>query len=351
MNGTTFRQGASISSLKKTLKEFSALTAGLNSVTNIDTGHLDFQRDTFSGMGRGEARLRLWDKIIQACHADIYEDVYKLISLTHQSYDQFKRVIKSRYNTHRYITEQALTLINVDPGISQKLMEYCTFPDDRKSDMQDLIFEGHFYGKTHTGSEGNFLNNLFPATMVILAAIKKVNYGFDEDIQEHAVMNFWRNYKNVGKDAKRYLYLGVAAHYLQDLTAPHHVGNYPAVPYVDHYFFEKFASRYVHGKPHFQITKTGYDKFKGSLISSLSQPEAFAKEIYGKAIEFIPYIETDLHSESPGTDGYAKAVDNAVDTYNGYLVSGTNRQWEEAIDNAIPLAVYATAYLFEASLS
>ena len=350
MSNTNLQQETSIKGLKETLKEFSALAATLNSVTDIDKGSLSLEKMPIPDKGREAIRLCLWDKIKEACHVDLYEDIHRLIKLTHQSYDQFKGVISSQYSTHRYITEQAVQLIQADPAIAEKLLEYCTFPDEPKSDMSDLIFEGHFYGKTDAGGKGNFLGNLFPQGVAILEAIKKATYGLDEDIEEHAVMNFIRHYSQSGKSSPGNFYLGVAAHYLQDLTAPHHVGNFPAVPYVDHYFFEKFASLYIHGHPKFAITVDDYNNFKASLQSNPSSPDAFAKEIYSKATAFIPYIATALHEESPGTDGYFKLVDQEVDHYNNFLAAGVNPQWEKAINGAVPLAVYATAYLFEEAL-
>ena len=43
-------------------------------------------------------------------------------------------------------------------------------------------------------------------------------------------------------------------------------------------------------------------------------------------------------------------MDKEIDRLNKCLLSGENKDWEKAIVGAIPLAVYATAYLFEAAL-
>jgi hypothetical protein len=351
MNDTILYQDASIRRLKETLKEFSNLTRRLNAITGIDKGPLRLQKRPLSMMGREEARLCIWDKVKEACHADVYEDVHRLIMLTHQSYDQFKGIIEGRYNSHRYITSRAIDLVGVDGEAAEKFLQYSTFPDEPKSDMSDLIFEGHFYGKVGKRKEGNFVDNLFPGVVAVLGAIKKATHGFDEDIHEHAVGNFRKNYDQSCKPGPgRYFCLGVAAHFLQDLTAPHHVGNYPAVPYVDHYFFEKFAGRHVHETPGFSISETGYSNFKRSLKSSLSRPEDFAREIYGKAAAYVKYIETGLHSQLPGTADYTNTVENEVDIYSKYLISGKNPDWEEAVNRGVPLGVYATAYLFEEAL-
>jgi len=352
MSDRTLQQDVPVSELKEAVKDFSARAGRLKQISGIDRRPLRLNRRLISRMGKDETRLLLWNKLKEAARADIYDDIHELIRLTHESYEQFKRIIGSRYSTHRYITDQALRLVAADPAAFQRLLGYSTYPDESESDMRDLVFEGHFYGKTFSGGEGNFLNNLFPeGLLAVLEMVKKLRHGFDEDIREHAVMNFAKNCARVRNGGPEHFHLGVAAHYLQDLTAPHHVGNYPAVPYVDHYFFEKYASLYVHDNPQFVIAKADYDNFKGSLTSNPDHPERFALEIHHRATEFIPYIATGLHAESPGTPGYENAVDDAVDTCNSRFVSGSYKPWDDAINNALPLAVYATAYLFEKALA
>ncbi len=72
------------------------------------------------------------------------------------------------------------------------------------------------------------------------------------------------------------------------------------------------------------------DVFSRSLKSILSRPESF-REIYGRTVEFVPFIKTNLRSRSPETEGFADAAD-------------------EAIDNAVPIAAHAAAHLFETAL-
>ncbi|NPU85935.1 MAG: hypothetical protein HPY65_15775 [Syntrophaceae bacterium] len=349
MNGAVLQKDVSITELKDSLKEYSGLMAKLNSMPKVSKKSLKVGKKDISQKGKEEVRIYFGEKINKAFNTEIFEDVSKMIRLTHESYEKFKRVLELGESTHCWITRQALNLVNVNPALSALLLEYCKYPDDPKSDMQDLIFEGHFYGETNTGAWGNFIENLPTAAVLVLEGLKKARNGLDEDIHEHALENFATNYDlamSVNRNAGS---LGIAAHYLQDLTAPHHVGNYPAVPYVDHYFFEKYANLYVYGSPQFVLTKSEYDTFKGSLNTDLSKPEAFATEIYNRAKAFVPFIETDLHAETAGTNKYSLMVDSEIDKYNRNLTIGS-RQWKEAVDKAIPLAVYATAYLFENGL-
>ena len=349
MNEATVQQDASIKLLKDTLKEFSALSSELKAVTRIDRKSLKFRKKDVPKKGKEETRLFFRDVINRACGREIFEEVRRLIRLTHESYERFKRVLELRDSTHCYITDRALGLLNVSPADTALLLEYCKFPDDPKSDLQDLIFEGHFFGDTKEGGKGNFLENAAPTTMLILKYMKRATNGLDEDIHEHALMNFVNHYNLAVGGSGSVTSLGVATHYLQDLTAPHHVGNYPAVPYVDHFFFEKYANKYVYGSPDFVLTPGGYSEFKSSLRTGPLDPQAFALEIYDRARAFIPCIETDLHAEEPGTEGYVLKVDSAIDEYNQSLVAG-NRKWKEAVDKAIPLAVYASACMFETAL-
>ncbi|NTW06914.1 MAG: hypothetical protein HGA29_03620 [Syntrophaceae bacterium] len=345
----------SIENLKAGLKEYNNIISKLQTIDKVVKAPLRIKRDLFTKMGREEKRILLRDKINEACKIDAFGDLDKLIGLIHQSYNLHKAQPGTELNTHQYITDQAIALIGIDPAIADTLHTYCTYPDEPKSDMSDLIFEGHFYGKTSSGTPGNYLVDAFPdATLKAMEFIKKIRHGVDEDIHENAVMNFTRYFNqvlhSVSADQKHF-YLGVAAHFLQDLTAPHHAGNYPALPYVDHYFFEKFTSQYVYDEPGYKISRPAYKNFKAKLTASPAQPEPFALEITGMAAPFIQYIETAFHHMRTGEVPDTGSMDKEIDKLNKCLLSGENEDWEKAIVGAIPLAVYATAYLFETSLA
>ncbi|MEN6374140.1 MAG: hypothetical protein ABFD75_05060 [Smithella sp.] len=344
----------SIENLKAGLEEYNNIIAKLKTIDKVMKAPLRINRGIFTKLGREERRILLRDKINEAFKADAYGDFDKLIRLTHQSYNLHKALPSTEHNTHEFITDQAIALLGINPVIADTLHTYCTYPDEPKSDMSDLIFEGHFYGKTSAGAPGNFLVDAFPETALrAMELVKKIRFGADEDIHEHAVMNFTRYFNQSIPPASadlKHFYLGVAAHFLQDLTAPHHAGNYPAVPYVDHYFFEKFTSQYVYDEPEFAISRAGYNNFKAKMAAKPAQPEPFALEVNGLATPFIQYIETDFHRMLGGDEPDMASMDKEIDKLNKILLAGKNEDWEKAIVGAIPLAVYATAYLFESSL-
>ena len=343
-------QDVSISDLKANIREYSNILNSLKNAPEIKKKDLQLTKTAVLQMKKEEKRFYLWDKIKESFQSNVYEDAHRLINLTHKSYEQFKSLTGSQYNTHKFITSKAIEILNVQSESADTLLEYCVFPDSSKSDMSDLIFEGHFYGKITSRKYGNFIDSLFPRVAILLEGIKKVTNGFDEDIHEHAVGNFTTNYTHSMNADRKLICLGVAAHYLQDLTAPHHAGNYPAVPYVDHYFFEKFASQYLYGQPNITISKSGYKKFKSQLQSAPAQTEQFAKEIYALAVPYVDYVKRDSYAKLADIDKSAAFMDEEIEACNSFLISGVNKDWTSAIDGAIPIAVYATAYLFESAL-
>jgi hypothetical protein len=269
----------SIENLKAGLKEYHNIAAKLKTIDKVMKAPLRIKKGIFTKMGREEKRILLRDKVNEACNADAYGDIDKLIGLTHQSYNRYKALPGTELNTHEYITDQAIAPIRLDPTIANTLHTYWTYPDDPQGDMSDLIFEGQFYGKTSSGVPG----------------------------------------------------------------------NYPAVPYVDHYFFEKFASQYLYDDPKFKISRATYNKFKAKTASSSTQPESFALEITGMATPYIKYIETDSHGKLADSEQSGRSMDAEIDKLNISLLSGKNEEWEKAIVGAIPLAVYASIYCLRSS--
>lgn len=343
-----------IKNLKADLEAYHSLMANLQTVKILRKAPLRVAMSTLAKMNREEKRVLQREKINEACSADAYEDIDKLIGMTHRSYQQYKGLPDLKRNTHQFITDQASALLALRSDAVAALHATCTYPDEPKSDMSDLIFEGHFYGKTGSGNPGNFIDDAYPPKAIsAMTFIKKVRFGADENIHEHAVMNFTKHFNRVlqdpGRDQKLF-YLGVSAHYLQDLTAPHHAGNYPAFPYVDHYFFEQFASRYVYGDPRFKISRPAYKKFKAKMGSNPRQAQSYALEVTARATPFIQYIERDSCDRLAMSREGGRALDADIKLLNKSLMSGHNEKWEKAIIGAVPLAVYATAYLFETVL-
>ncbi len=344
----------SIINLKADLAEYHRLLSNLKTIKKVKKEPLQVRKGALAKKGKEAKRILQRDKVHEACGTDAFEDIDKLIGMIHRSYHQYKGILDKQCNTHQFITDQAALLLALDSAVADILHTCCTYPDELKSDMADLIFEGHFYGQTGSGIPGNFLADTFPKkALKVMEFIKKVRFGADENMQEHAVMNFTRYFNQALHSAskkQKYFYLGVAAHFLQDLTAPHHAGNYPALPYVDHYFFEQFTSRYVYDDPRFKISRSAYNKFKSRMASDPNKPESYALEVTGMAAPFIRYIEPGSHGRSATGVRSARFADREIDLLNKSLMSGKNEKWEKAIVGAVPLAVYATAYLFETAL-
>lgn len=372
--------GASVSNLKDDLDAFRKILSRVKKIPAAERKPLRAGLKAVAAMKRRDRYPPLKEMFKKEYRINAYEDIRSLSSIVHRSYHRLKGAVETRRNTHRYITQEAIKLIRLeDPGISGELMNYCTFPDEFGSDMNDLMYEGHFYGKIGGGRYGNFILKEYPKPVVsLMDQYKKATQGTDERIDEHAVCNFGehvRKHLMIGSGGSGPFHLGVAAHYLQDLTAPHHAGNYPAFPYIDHYMFEHFASRYVHGSPGFTLGTDGYETFKKGRTMDLSKPEEYAKRIHKEATAFVEYIEKDLsermndprsYSLFTGKEGPAVSdaedplawtknpdicafIENDIDRYGDRALSGSE-EWKKAIDGAVPLAVYATAHLFETSL-
>jgi hypothetical protein len=248
------------------------------------------------------------------------EDRHKLIwdifRKANKYYDILKGALNRTNSTHEFITEKALELLGKsNQTLLKELKAACVQPDTNK-DMYRLAFEGHFYGKVRGGKYGNFLQNCFNnQTLMLIDLI--------DDIDETALGNFQTYYnKAFDKGDVNLKTLGWAAHYLQDLTAPHHVGNMAIFFEVftdnsaSHYAFEKYANIYVYDN------QTAFQKKAGDFLKQLKplfkpgKPEKFAKEVYNRATKNIAGIED---------------------------MSG----WDAVINNAIPLAIGATAVIFE----
>lgn len=350
MCDVTSQQDDSLNTLKRNLKEFSVLAEKVDSITKVDGRRLVVGESAVSRMDQDQIGLLLKDKMKAASKIDIYNDIRKLIRLTQESYNLLKSSFIKDTSTHVFITQAALNLVAAPPDFRASLLKHCTYPDEAWHSLRDLMFEGHFFGDTLPGKQGNFIEKYYPKAMALFKALKKLTHGLNEDIHENAMENYVKYYEKFMSPQREDESLGIAVHYLQDLTAPHHVGNYPAVPYVDHFFFEKYANKIVWEGPHpFTIDAGRYSAFKYSLGVSPAQPERFAAAVYERSKEFVPYIETALHSETAGTKEYLQKVDGAIDEYNDRFCNG-NDQWTDAVREAIPLAVYASAFLFETVL-
>jgi hypothetical protein len=223
--------------------------------------------------------------------------------------------------THEFITAEALTQLDIhDKIFSQALLGSCMDPDKDKKHWE-LAYEGHFYGKLNGQKFGNFFPRVFHGSM--LWFLDHLN-----DIDETALSNFCKNYAKALGDRSNTEILGCAAHYLQDLTAPHHVGNMAIFFEMmtdntnTHYVFEKFARNFLYKEENqnrfADRAKTIFDELKLSFDPLKYEPEKLAKVVYNTAVANVSKVK-----------------------------SNNRDLWTEAICDAIPLAIGATAVILE----
>jgi len=244
---------------------------------------------------------------------------WRLINEANRLYSAVKKGMDQAGSTHEFITVQALDLLGVSDTKTRKILHgACTAPD-REKDLRNLVFEGHFYGKVAGRRNGNFLERVFgDLAQGLMGFIDR----YVDDIDETAFSNFKRYYAHATSNDIQLKELGWAAHYLQDLAAPHHAGNM-AIGFETvtdncetHFPFEKFARGYVYDHPTAFRKKARdiYNEFRQTFTKK--RPEAIAREVQKRALPNIPKVQI--------LDGAA---------------------WTEVIHAAIPLAIGATAFI------
>ena len=282
----------------------------------ISKSPIAIDKSAFAKMGM-KKRAEYFSASIAKSHKIFSE----LIKKANEYYAALKGLMDEKDTTHEFITAEALSQLNIQDKIfSQALLESCMDPDKDKKHWE-LAYEGHFYGKLNGQKFGNFFPRVFHGSM--LWFLDHLN-----DIDETALSNFCKNYAKALADRSNTKILGCAAHYLQDLTAPHHVGNMAIFFEMmtdntnTHYVFEKFARNFVYkeeNKNRFaNRAKIIFDELKLSFNPPISEPEKFAKVVYNTAVANVSKVKSN----------------------NGNL-------WTEAICDAIPLAIGATAVILE----
>ncbi len=243
-----------------------------------------------------------------------------LINEANRLYSAVKKGMDQSGSTHEFITSGALDLLGVTDAKTHKVLQKACMAPDREKELRSLVFEGHFYGKIVGRRNGNFLERVFgDLSTGLLGFIDR----YIDDIDETALSNFTEYYTHATAGDIQLKELGWAAHYIQDLTAPHHAGNM-AIGFETitdncetHFPFEKFAKGYVYDNPTAFKAKAQeiYDEFRQTLAGK--RPEAIAKEVQRRAVPNVPKVQI--------LDGPA---------------------WTEAIHEAIALAIGATAFIF-----
>jgi len=259
--------------------------------------------------------------LISANLVDDFSRFWALVREANNLYAAVKKGMNLKKSTHEFITLKALDLLGVaDPSVRNSLQKACMGPDT-DTDLKRLVFEGHFYGKVGGRRNGNFLERVFGdlATGLLGLVDRHVN-----DIDETAMSNLSKYYIHATEGNINLRELGWAAHYIQDLTAPHHAGNM-AIGFETitdncetHFPFEKYANGYVYeNDTAFQgKAEQVYSEFSATFKPG--RPEDMAREVHRRALPNIPRVQ---------------------------IIDET--EWKQAIHDAIPVAIGATAVLLE----
>jgi len=259
----------------------------------------------------------------------VYEE---MSSLYLQGYRE-TRTLKTRKGptTHQLITKNALRILRdegaqvASPLKRARLVSLSSGPDKSLKNMK-LMMEGHFFGDNGTGKKGNY----FPKYLnhATIAACKIV-----DDVNENAKTNFVRYAGHFDKKRKT-RDLAWSLHYLQDMTAPHHVRNFPAYftkrrkdeGFDTHMPFEHHANE-LFSKDEGQFDEAAKAEYLAllSAFPSLDESsiEAFAEHVQGTAVN--------LASDS------IKREDHA--------------EWDKVIKAAIPFAIACTMVFARAKLA
>jgi len=251
-----------------------------------------------------------------------FNDIYQLIRILWKLYKHSKAKDDTEFSTHEYITEKAMDLLSIqDEKVRKIFLKGCVKPDIVLSGMFDLFQEGHFYGPLSDNSGfGNYIRIYFgPKVLPVLINVKKFLGGKDEDIYEEAISNFRTHYGQylADRDLKE---MGISIHYIQDITAPHHIQNIPSfLPQDDkdtHVIFERKAKTFLKNNT-INYDPIRFNAFKIKLKTTPQKyPKSFANEIRQLAWP------------------HAQRIDDA-------------NQWDDIVKETIPIAVYATARVLE----
>jgi hypothetical protein len=282
----------------------------------ISKSFIALDKSKFAKMG-----VKKQSDFLSASIVSDYKIFSDLIKKANEYYAALKGLMDEKATTHEFITAEALSQVDIQDKIfHHALLESCMEPDKDKK-LWELAYEGHFFGKVNGRKFGNFFPRVFHGSM--LWFLDHLN-----DINETALSNYCKNFAKALGDRSNIEILGCACHYLQDLTAPHHVGNMAIFFEMmtdntnTHYVFEKFARDFVYKKENknrfVNPAKIIFNELKQSFNPLKSDPEKFAKAVYNIAASNVAKVKVN-----------------------------DRNLWTEAICDAIPLAIGATAVILE----
>jgi len=249
------------------------------------------------------------------------DDIYKISMTLTQLYLELQSNKETRgsENTHKLITSNAFGLIGYrgDKKKMESVIESSAGPDRHPKTIA-LMMEGHFYGEVKTGVYGNYLPRIFDD--LFLRFIDRLN-----DIDETAKKNFIKYYNAYNSPRRNLESLGWALHYIQDLTEPHHAGNYAM-----------FFSFYTDGFD----THYAFEKKARSMIND--DREFFTE----RAKTLLPGLEREFIAG--GIHSFSDVIYQKTRPFINDNIKGNDKSaWAEVIKDALPLAIAATAIVLK----
>lgn len=250
--------------------------------------------------------------------------------LEHYNTDKQWEDRESLKSTHQMITDQALSIINRNYSAQKDELIYESSGPDRETETIKFVMEGHFCGRISAGSLGNFLQKYMPPEIfAMLAGIP----GVEEHLKETALSNIGKYSQKFIENRKDIKSLAWTLHFLQDITAPHHAGNIPAIiP-----FFIKDINE---GND----THSGFEEFANNLMKE--QPDRFNEE----AVSILQHLRKfPLDISRPGELGkFGQMIfEKSIGNVNSALQGEDTDAWTGIISRAIPLAIASSAAVLE----
>ena len=233
------------------------------------------------------------------------------------------------YATHQLITKNALRLLRngedvpADEGVVEKLIFESAGPDGNWKNMR-LMMEGHFYGVNGSFACGNYLPKYFDRA-------ERGAMEFFDNIQEDAKSNFVKYIGLLSAESDAVKNLAWALHYVQDLTAPHHVRNFPA-----------YFTRHEHGDGF--DTHVAFEKYANALFGACETrfDDAVRPEYEELSWRHLQCDDAET-AASLAEHVYQKALSYADDRIKTPLKT----EWEQVINHSLPLAIACTMLLLK----
>ncbi len=297
------------------------LNSILSDISKLKPARTDDEKEMILRLEPGDKRIGLINRL-----SEVY---YEHVNALHNGSAEAKG---KEIKTHKLLTRQALGLIHypVSESAKAELIEESTGPDEHLRTVQ-ILWEGHFYGKTGNGDYGNYFYKYLDEDVINLLS------GID-DVSENALSNLAVYYKMFMDNKTNVRSLAWALHYIQDITAPPHAANYPN-------FVNVFAKGKKLPETHFSFEKRAQKAINSSYSSFIIE----ARMNYAKLKKLL-INDLDFTGNYPAKlTRFAKLVHSKADPYAECIYKKDKKAWDEAINRTIPLAVAASAVILESA--